>query len=75
MIDLPTKIAVKSVAKFYDEVPVLERVNLDVKAGSFCTIVGHKYFAVFKRAHRAWIDVQVGVQFPQANCISARLQQ
>ncbi len=40
MIDLPTKIAVKSVAKFYDEVPVLERVNLDVKAGSFCTIVG-----------------------------------
>ena len=34
------KLSVANVAKFYDGTPVLERVNLDVEAGSFCTIVG-----------------------------------
>jgi len=34
------KLAVKGVEKYYDGTPVLERVNLDVTAGTFCTIVG-----------------------------------
>lgn len=33
-------ISVKRVAKEYDQVVVLERLNLDVSAGTFCTIVG-----------------------------------
>ncbi len=35
-----TIISVKNVAKFYDQVPVLERVNISVEKGTFCTIVG-----------------------------------
>nr|WP_319387510.1 ABC transporter ATP-binding protein [uncultured Roseibium sp.] len=34
------KLSVKGVSKYYDGVPVLERVDLDVEAGAFCTIVG-----------------------------------
>lgn len=33
-------ISVKNVSKYYDQVPILERVNIDVEKGSFCTIVG-----------------------------------
>jgi len=35
-----TKLSVRGLAKFYDGMPVLERIDLDVAAGSFCTIVG-----------------------------------
>ncbi|ERP98035.1 lauroyl acyltransferase [Labrenzia sp. C1B10] len=35
-----SKVSVQSLAKLYDGVPVLERVNLEVQTGSFCTIVG-----------------------------------
>lgn len=34
------KISVRNVAKTYGHMTVLERVNLDVEEGSFCTIVG-----------------------------------
>lgn len=34
------KVSVHNVGKVYDRTIVLERVNLDVDAGSFCTIVG-----------------------------------
>jgi len=34
------KLSVHGVAKYYDGLPVLERVNLDVEKGAFCTIVG-----------------------------------
>ena len=34
------KLSVHGLAKVYDDVPVLERVDLDVASGSFCTIVG-----------------------------------
>lgn len=34
------KLSVQGLAKFYDGTPVLERVNLDVETGAFCTIVG-----------------------------------
>ncbi|WP_269582100.1 ABC transporter ATP-binding protein [Roseibium sp. Sym1] len=34
------KLSVQGLAKFYDGMPVLERVDLDVETGSFCTIVG-----------------------------------
>lgn len=33
-------ISVEGVFKEYDQAPILERVNLDVTAGTFCTIVG-----------------------------------
>lgn len=33
-------ISVKNLSKSYDGVPVLERINLDVEAGTFCTLVG-----------------------------------
>jgi NitT/TauT family transport system ATP-binding protein len=33
-------ISVSRVAKSYDQVPVLERVSIEVAAGAFCTIVG-----------------------------------
>lgn len=34
------KIAVKNVAKHYDDTIVIERLNLEVEGGTFCTIVG-----------------------------------
>ena len=34
------KVSVRSVAKTYGDTIVLERLDLDIKAGSFCTIVG-----------------------------------
>ena len=34
------KLCVRGVSKYYDGVPVLERVELDVDKGAFCTIVG-----------------------------------
>ena len=39
MSTLP-KLSVRGLAKFYDGMPVLERVDLAVHTGSFCTIVG-----------------------------------
>lgn len=42
MTELETtpKLTVTNVSKNYDGVPVLERVNLDIKNGEFCAIVG-----------------------------------
>lgn len=34
------RVAVKNLSKSYGEAPILERVNLDIDAGCFCTIVG-----------------------------------
>lgn len=33
-------ISARNIDKYYDQVPVLERVNIDVDKGTFCTIVG-----------------------------------
>jgi hypothetical protein len=40
-----------------------------------CPIVGDVDLAVFDRAHGAWIDIEVGVEFAYPHAISARLQQ
>jgi len=40
MNEAAKKLSVKAVSKYYDGTPVLERVDLDVETGSFCTIVG-----------------------------------
>ncbi|WP_422376399.1 ATP-binding cassette domain-containing protein [Roseibium sp.] len=40
MTSSSVKLSVRSLAKLYDGIPVLERVDLDVESGSFCTIVG-----------------------------------
>lgn len=34
------RLAVRGLAKYYEGTPVLERVDLDVETGAFCTIVG-----------------------------------
>ncbi|MDJ0613919.1 MAG: ATP-binding cassette domain-containing protein [Rhizobiaceae bacterium] len=39
-MSISPKISVSAVSKHYDSVPILERVNLDVETGNFCTIVG-----------------------------------
>lgn len=36
----PAKLSVQGLSKYYDRNPVLERIALEVDAGSFCTIVG-----------------------------------
>ena len=36
----PIKLAVRGVGKSYDNVPVLERVDIEVESGAFCAIVG-----------------------------------
>ena len=36
----PPKVAVKNVSMRFGDVLVLERLNLDIAAGTFCTIVG-----------------------------------
>lgn len=40
MTSSSAKLSVRGLAKLYDGIPVLERVDLDVESGSFCTIVG-----------------------------------
>ena len=41
----------------------------------FGAVIGDENFAMFKRAHRAGIDVQVGVKFAQPDRKAAGLQQ
>jgi len=36
----PSKISVRNVSKHYDDAIIIERLNLEVEKGSFCTIVG-----------------------------------
>ncbi len=37
-----------------------------------CAIVGHKHFAVLERAHGAWIDVDVRIEFKKGDFKAAR---
>ena len=37
-------------------------------------VIGHEDFAVLVGRHRAWIDVEVGIELAQANFVAARLQ-
>ena len=41
----------------------------------FCAVIGDEDLAMFKRAHRAGIDVEVGVKLAQPYAIAACLQQ
>lgn len=36
----PSKISVRNVSKHYDDAIIIERLNLEIEEGSFCTIVG-----------------------------------
>ena len=38
-------------------------------------VVGDEDFAVLGRAHRAWVDVEIGIELAQADRIAARLQE
>ena len=40
-----------------------------------CAVVGDEHLAVLKRRHRARIDVEVGVEFPEPHRIAPRLQE
>ncbi len=46
----------------------------EVEVG-FGAVIGHVDFAVLIRAHRAGIDVEIGVELAQADLEAARLQQ
>ena len=41
----------------------------------FGTVVGDIDLAMLGRAHRAWIDIEIGVQLAQTDLVAARLQQ
>ncbi|GMA76071.1 hypothetical protein GCM10025880_24880 [Methylorubrum aminovorans] len=46
--------------------------QIQVRLGA---VVGDEHLAVLGRAHRAWIDVEVGVELAQAHPVAARLKQ
>ncbi len=37
-------------------------------------IVGDEHFAVLIRRHRAWIDIEIGIEFAEADLVTAGLQ-
>src|SRR5262249_10900923 len=49
-------------------------VVTEIEVG-FSAVVGDEDFAVLVGRHRAWIDVEVGIELAQANFVAARLQQ
>src|SRR5579864_449223 len=55
---------------FVDEPLVMSQVEVGLR-----TIVSHEHLAVLVRRHRARIDVDVGVEFENANGDAARLEQ
>ena len=49
-------------------------VMAEIEVG-FGAVVGDEHFAVLGRAHRARVDVEIGVELAQADRIAARLQE
>ena len=47
-------------------------VMAEIQIG-FGTVIGDVYLAMLGRAHSAWIDVKIGVQFAQSHTIAPRL--
>jgi hypothetical protein len=52
------------------EALVMAEIEVGLRA-----VVGHEHLAVLVGAHRAGIDVEIGVELAQADRIAARLQQ
>src|SRR4029078_6141984 len=46
----------------------------EVEVG-FRAVIGHKDFAMLIWRHRAWVDVEIGIELAQAHLIAAGLQQ
>jgi hypothetical protein len=54
--------------------PVKALVMAEVEIG-FGAIVSDEHLAVLVRRHRSRVDVEIGVQFAQADLVPARLQE
>jgi hypothetical protein len=49
-------------------------VVAEIKVG-LGAVISYEHFAVLIRRHRAWINVEVGVELAQADLVAASLQQ
>ena len=54
--------------------PVKPLVMAQIQIG-FGPVIGHEHFTMFKRTHRAGIDVQIRIKLAQPHRKTARLQQ
>ena len=70
LIDAPAGDVVLAVGAAAGEALVMAKVEIGLGA-----VVGDEHLAVLGRAHRAGIDVEIGVELAQAHRIAARLQQ
>ena len=70
LIDAPGGDVVLPVGAAAGEALVMAEVEVGLGA-----VVGDEHFAVLGRAHRARIDIEIGVELAQADGIAARLQQ
>ena len=52
-----------------DEAFVVAQIKI-----SLCAVVGHKHFAMLKRAHGARIDVEIGVELDEGDAQAARFE-
>ena len=55
---------------FIDEPLVVTEIQI-----GFTTVVGDENFAVFERVHRAWVDVDVRIQFLHGDAQTTHLEQ
>ena len=69
-VDLPGAEAVGPARRHAGEALVVAEVEIGLRP-----VVGHIDFAVLIRAHRARIDVEIGIELAQADGIAAGLQQ
>ena len=70
LIDAAGRDVVVPVGRAAGEALVMPEIQVGLRA-----VVGDEHLAVLSRAHRARIDIEIGVEFAQAHGISARLQQ
>ena len=47
------------------------RIEIEIRLG---TIISDKDFAMLIRRHRAWIDIEIGVQLPQPYLVTTSLE-
>ncbi len=69
LIDAPGGDVVLAIGAAPGEALVMAKVEVGLGA-----VVGDEHFAVLGRAHRARIDVEIGIELAQADGIAARLQ-
>ena len=70
LIDAPGRDVVLAIGGAAGEALVMAEVEIGLGA-----VVGDEHLAVLRRAHRAGIDVEIGIELAQAYGIAARLQE